>query len=283
MFKIIRLNGYSILRQLQIEESLYRNVNIKDNWLILNKGTPTPMIIVGASGKVDKLVDLDLLEKLNRDRVKQGHLPISIIKRYTGGGTVIVDENTIFCSMIMTKQFIHDNPIQEHLSKKELHQYYPKDIMKWSAEWYKHVFTHDQFLLSDNDYTFSDKKFGGNAQAFSRHKFVHHTSFLYDYDHNLMNLLKQPEKIPEYRQNRSHFDFLVKLSTIYPSKDEILHAIENSTEKLFGIKGNNQITKHDFKDFIKDYNYYSNTNQIYNVISNTWDNIDHHPERNGSS
>lgn len=39
----------------------------------------------------------------------------------------------------------------------------------------------------------------------------HHTSFVYDYDEQMMAVLQQPRGQPEYRRNRSHSDFLARL------------------------------------------------------------------------
>jgi lipoate---protein ligase len=48
-------------------------------------------IVLGLSGKIPELVEA---ERANADEVP-------LIRRYSGGGTVLVDSNTIFCSIIM--------------------------------------------------------------------------------------------------------------------------------------------------------------------------------------
>jgi lipoate-protein ligase A len=45
-------------------------------------------------------------------------------------------------------------------------------------------------------------KFGGNAQAITKQRFLHHTSLLWDYHDSRMKLLKHPAKIPDYRAVR---------------------------------------------------------------------------------
>ena len=50
-----------------------------------------------------------------------------------------------------------------------------------------------------SDYIFGDRKFGGNAQAITRQRWLHHTSFLWDFRDDRMALLQHPEKAPEYR------------------------------------------------------------------------------------
>lgn len=49
------------------------------------------------------------------------------------------------------------------------------------------------------DYTFGEQKFGGNAQAITKQRWLHHTSFLWDFDDSNMALLKHPSRVPKYR------------------------------------------------------------------------------------
>ena len=62
------------------------------------------------------------------------------------------------------------------------------------------------------DYAFGDLKFGGNAQALSKRRWLHHTSLLWSFDPLRMQLLlKQPARAPEYREGREHGSFLTSL------------------------------------------------------------------------
>ena len=65
------------------------------------------------------------------------------------------------------------------------------------------------------DYALGDRKFGGNAQALSRGRWLHHTSFLWSYERERMALLKPPPKAPPYRAGRAHDDFLVPLQSVF--------------------------------------------------------------------
>ena len=71
------------------------------------------------------------------------------------------------------------------------------------------------FSLRENDYVLGERKMGGNAQSIIKGGWLHHTSFLWDYEDDNMEYLSLPSKRPEYRANRSHEDFLVKLKTYY--------------------------------------------------------------------
>lgn len=62
------------------------------------------------------------------------------------------------------------------------------------------------------DYAFGDLKFGGNAQALSKKRWLHHTSLLWSLDHRRMTeMLKQPVRAPDYRKGRAHGLFLTSL------------------------------------------------------------------------
>src|SRR5690606_6908981 len=122
-------------------------------------------------------------------------------KRFTGGGTVFLDKNTMICSIIGKHQLLQRQTL------------FPRDIMRWSANFYKQAFKDhlEDFKLEADDYVIGDRKIGGNAQYITGGKtqrFVHHTSFLYDFDVKNMEYLLLPDKIPEYRRKRDHADFL---------------------------------------------------------------------------
>lgn len=94
--KVIRCCGIPILEQLKLEEALLRNT--QSNWLVINDGAATPAIVLGISGNPRKLVHLDSARKAG----------VPLIKRFTGGGTVIVDRNTVFVTMIMNQADVRD-------------------------------------------------------------------------------------------------------------------------------------------------------------------------------
>lgn len=61
------------------------------------------------------------------------------------------------------------------------------------------------------DYVFGNHKFGGNAQSITKGRWIHHTSFLWDYEMMNMAYLKLPKRAPDYRQVCKIFKFFVLL------------------------------------------------------------------------
>ncbi len=264
-------SGLSAIERLCLEEALLRHDPLNRSWaivgthdpiyssrlkfdnqLITTKGGTSDIhqnciIIMGIGGKPERLLNV---EKVQNDKVL-------VIKRFSGGGTVVVDHSSLWTTFIGR---VDDFPNV---------QAYPKDIMKWSAdEIFQNVFEgfelgckedqkhndkktlvidtkscglasmnnskanmrvsqiHHQttsdpphvfprFNLRENDYVLGDHKVGGNAQSIIKGGWLHHTSFLWDYDNVNMQYLTLPEKRPDYRGDRQHDDFLVKLKSIY--------------------------------------------------------------------
>ncbi len=187
---------------------------------------PNGMIVMGIGGKAEKL--------LNSRNVVDDQL--LVVKRFSGGGTVVMDDNAIWTTLIAGRR-IHEE--EKDNTTNILCKPYPRDIMKWTAD---AVFgpTFDlmneqtqskslpTFSLREDDYvlthgdTGETRKMGGNAQAITgKQGWLHHTSFLWDYeDVNMERYLKLPEKRPDYRVDRSHKDFLVKLKEHYGGSGE---------------------------------------------------------------
>ena len=83
--RLLRLaTGTPILTQLRLEEALLRHTS--DNWCVMAEASGPPSIVLGISGKPAKMCNLDLVA---RDRVP-------LIRRFTGGGTVVVGDGTLF-------------------------------------------------------------------------------------------------------------------------------------------------------------------------------------------
>ncbi len=202
-FFLLRLKSYPIYEQLLLEEKLLRSG--KDNWCLINEGS-SPAIVMGISGKKEELVDC---QKAVKDK-------IPLIKRFSGGGTVVVDEDTLFITFICQKT-LHSFPS------------YPEPIMRWAETLYKEAFDHPEFSLKENDYVLGNKKCGGNAQYIRKERWLHHTSFLWDYSEERMQTLLHPKKTPSYRAMRPHTEFLHRLKDSFPCKNT---CIENCIRAL---------------------------------------------------
>ncbi|XP_051219682.1 uncharacterized protein [Lolium perenne] len=213
LMRLVTMGGAPIMQQLHLEERLLRRTS--DNWCVVNDGTAPPTIVMGVSGKVSELVEIP--------PVLQDRVPV--IRRFSGGGTVIVDQGTVFVTFICNKTAVAGL------------QPFPRDIMTWTGQLYGKVFRgFGEFHLRENDYAFSHRKFGGNAQSITKDRWVHHTSFLWDYDVKNMNYLKNPQRAPEYRQARNHTDFLCRMSEYMPSRSDFTEEITAALGDHFTVQ-----------------------------------------------
>jgi lipoate-protein ligase A len=189
---VVLLHETSIYEQLQLEEAILRADHL--NWCLINEGAPAS-IVLGISGKVSELVHVERLKE---------H-PVPLIRRFTGGGTVFIDENTYFVTFICNTSCVRVQPN-------------PESIMLWTEQIYRPIFQPYPFQLKENDYVLEQRKCGGNAQFICKQRWLHHSSFLWDYSITNMEYLLMPPKMPTYRQKRSHQDFLCRLRDYWPCK-----------------------------------------------------------------
>lgn len=202
-----------IFEQLQIEEGLLRASEL--NFCLINRGSPRA-IVMGISGKAEEHLDLP---KIKRDR-------IPVIRRFSGGGTVIVDEHTLFISFLFNKDSLPIHP-------------FPEPILRWSGELYRKSWNIPSFHLVENDYAIGHLKCGGNAQYIKKERWLHHTTFLWDYRNENMEYLLLPPKRPKYRESRSHADFLCRLKDYSPSKDALIQKLKDHLENQFLVEEQN--------------------------------------------
>lgn len=210
---LLELIETPILEQLRIEEALLR---LDERNICIFNHQSTPAIVMGVSSEPKDLLDL---EKVHKDQ-------IPVIRRYSGGGTVFIDENTLFVSFLFQKE-THSFPA------------FPERIMRWSAELYHEALKIPSFAFKENDYVIENRKVGGNAQYIQRTKWLHHTSFLYDFEEKNMNYLLMPKKVPTYRAQRDHKDFLTTLRPLM-GKTLFFERIKAHLQTLYDLRPFNQ-------------------------------------------
>ncbi|XP_056691156.1 uncharacterized protein [Spinacia oleracea] len=191
-----------VLHQIIGASSMMERLILQLSWEFLES---VEILFVDIIRKPAELVDV---KSVLRDK-------ISVIRRFTGGGTVIVDHGTIFVSFICNKEAVPGL------------QAYPQPIMAWSSLLYDEVFHGAlDYKLRENDYVFGSRKFGGNAQSITKNRWIHHTSFLWDYQDANMTYLKIPQRAPKYRQERDHSEFICRMKDILPRSDFIDRTIK---------------------------------------------------------
>lgn len=206
---IVHTQSLDIYEQLKLEEMLFRTS--EENWCWINEGSPDS-IVVGRFGKIEELIKLEIAEKMK----------LPVIRRFSGGGTVVVDQNTFFLSFIMNKTSLSQT-------------LWPQAVMQWHYKIIQESFHPYPIDLHEQDLCIKKRKFAGQAQSFARDRFVHHSTFLLAYCPDKMSSLNIPLKQPQYRKQRKHEDFLITLKQIDFDHNCLKNRVLNTLERKFHL------------------------------------------------
>jgi lipoate-protein ligase A len=202
-----------IFEQLKREEALFRAND--ENWCIIVQGS-SPAIVLGAFGLQEELIEMDLWQKD----------PISIIRRFSGGGTVVVDHDTLFIAWILNANDLSIQP-------------FPNEIFQWVLNFFQPTMKPLNVEGLENDFCLKIEdsllKFAGHAQSIAKQRFVHHSSFLWDYNPHFMQLLKHPKRQPKYRSQRPHHCFLYPLKHTVLCQKKLISQLYSNLNSLFEI------------------------------------------------
>ena len=152
---------------------------------------PRTCVILGRAGQWQ--------DDLNINEVRHDGVPV--LQRFSGGGAVVQGPGCLDYSLILSQE-----------QRPEL-----RDLKKSYAFILKAVASILEELgletvvrpLSDLALKEGERKISGNAQHRRRRWLLHHGTILLDYDVSLMErYLRMPRKIPEYRKNRPHAEFV---------------------------------------------------------------------------
>jgi lipoate-protein ligase A len=151
---------------------------------------PHDAVILGSACKRAEDADVAACE---RDQVP-------IIRRSSGGGTVLLGRGSLCFSVIL--------PMSGDLALNEIRSSYVI-ILDRLIE----AFALPGLALEGIcDLSQHGRKFSGNAQQRKRTHLLHHGTILYDFDlSRVSRYLRMPERRPEYRADRPHDDFLCNL------------------------------------------------------------------------
>lgn len=153
---------------------------------------------------------------------------IQIVRRTSGGGTVVQAKGCLNFCLILSKE---RNPLLQDIGKSYrfiLDQVI--DAMKELGIAAVFQGTSDLALEENN------RKFSGNAQHRGRRFILHHGTMLYDFDLTLLErYLKIPRDVPAYRRGRPHGEFVANIG-VPPEKIKQAFQEKFSVEKAFASR-----------------------------------------------
>ncbi len=150
-------------------------------------------VVVGYANKVDVEVNRAACEKMK----------VPILRRCTGGGTVLQGPGCLNYTLILKI---------ENESQLATVPQTNCFIMKRQAAALRQL-EKNVSIEGHTDLALGELKFSGNAQRRKRDFLIFHGTFLLDFDLDLIEkLLLKPSKEPDYRNGRSHREFLTNLN-----------------------------------------------------------------------
>ena len=139
-------------------------------------------------------------DDINMDVVCDQKIPI--LRRSSGGGTVVQGKGCLNYSLILSKEL---NPAIATLRKS--YEFILGKIIQSLAN-----LGITATFKSTSDIAVGEMKFSGNAQKRGRKFILHHGTILYDFDlFCIERYLRIPRDIPQYRRGRSHLEFLTNI------------------------------------------------------------------------
>jgi len=188
-------------------------------------------------GRVSKMED-----DVRLDQVKKDNIPI--LRRSSGGGTVLQGSGCLNYSLILSKE--------KTPNIADLHNSYVYILRKMIRVLKKLDINAVFYPISDIAIKETKKKVSGNAQKRQRKFILHHGTLLCHFNlENIGKYLKIPKNIPHYRENRDHLDFVDNLFLdIKDVKRSIIDVFKPNKE----MKSINSIEKECLSQFLSSKN-----------------------------
>ncbi len=169
-------------------------------------------VVLGISNKINQEADL---AACTRDK-------IPVLRRCSGGGTVLQGPGCFNYSLILK---IEDYPQIKNI--QDTHKF----VLEQHRQAFQPYVQGEIRHLGICDLAINRLKFSGNAQRRKKRFVLYHGTLLLDFDlHLIRKYLRMPEDQPEYRNKRSHQDFLINLSIPADIVKQILLETWGSTE-----------------------------------------------------
>lgn len=128
---------------------------------------------------------------------------IPVLRRASGGGTVLQAPGVLNYALILK---IEPGTPTENLTTTN------RFVMGRMRDALQTLLPDEVTVRGITDLSLGDHKFCGNAQRRRKNFLLFHGAFLLDCDLNLMSaVLKPPPREPDYREGRTHADFVTNL------------------------------------------------------------------------
>ena len=211
--KLLPLTLSSIEANLALDEALLEaaEAGSLDREVLRLWESPTPAVIVGRASKI--------VIEVNGDAAAKDNVPVC--RRCSGGTAVVLGPGCLVYSLLLSQ---HLRPELQNIT------------------WAHQLVMERLCLALDSipqlagrvtwegtcDLVMENKKFSGNSLRCKREWILYHGTLLYDFRlSSIDRYLGYPPREPDYRQQRSHLDFLINLGV---DRDTLENALKQSWE-----------------------------------------------------
>lgn len=204
----------SVAENLALDVALAKSASSTGRKLLRFWWGDGPAVVMGSSERVEVVVNADACAAL--------HVPI--LKRCSGGGTVLQTSDVLNYSLI--------TPAPTTLDVRAAFRQ-GTDVIQTILKSFGVVGT----ACGTSDVAVGGRKISGNAQAWRWKSLLVHGTLLIDFDFDLAEkILRYPSREPDYRRSRSHRDFLITLRQlgISASRNEVEQAALHAGEQIYG-------------------------------------------------
>jgi len=165
---------------------------------------PSSFVVVGRANQVAKEVNREACHALG----------IPLLRRSSGGGAVVQAPGCLNYALIL-----RIDPTGQTESIPATNDF----VMRKHAQTVQELLGSPVSVRGHTDLVLGERKFSGNAQRRKRQFLLFHGTFLLQMDLDLIELLlPMPSHEPDYRQKRSHHQFLMNIPV---AADSLKHAL----------------------------------------------------------
>jgi lipoate-protein ligase A len=193
---LLNLSLPTAAENLALDEALLDSVDEQPSAPELLRLWECPQIaaVLGRSGKVDEEVDLAACTAADTP----------VLRRTSGGGTVLLGPGCLMYSLRLSYER------RPHLHA--LDQAHLEVLSTIAAALNRSLPDLQCEPRGTSDLVSCNRKFSGNSLRCKRNHLLYHGTLLYDFDLSLISrLLKSPPRQPDYRQQRTHAEFVMNL------------------------------------------------------------------------
>lgn len=152
-----------------------------------------------------------------------GAKQIPVLRRSTGGGTVVQGPGCLNYSLVLRIQETNLRSIPAT----------NRFILERHARCLSEIVGQQVEIAGQTDLAIGGRKFSGNSQRRKRTHLLFHGTFLLNFDLAVIErLLPMPSRQPDYRGNRAHGDFLTNIGLAADAVKQLLRRAWNTNEPL---------------------------------------------------